>query len=249
MKPWVFITGAAGGIGRALVALFSAHGWQVAGTDILPNYTENIDAYFQADLADPLQIEQIAADFATRTHSLHALINNAAFQVCKSAQDTKLTEWQTIMAVNVQAPFWLTQQFYPLLKAVQGNVVHISSVHALATSANIAAYASSKGALTALTRAQAIDFANDRIRVNAVLPGAVDTAMLEAGLSRGHLHESENIKQMKKQLAAQTVMGKIGLPSEIAEAVYFLADNMKSGFISGQTLVVDGGALARLSTE
>src|SRR3546814_11599289 len=85
------------------------------------------------------------------------------------------------MAVNVRAPFLLTQLLYPLVRAARGSVVHIASVHALATSSNSAAYATSKGALLALMRAQAIDFAADGIRVNAILPGAVNTLKLEIG--------------------------------------------------------------------
>jgi len=249
MSQWVFITGVAGGIGQAIAALFKARGWHIAGTDKISIQSENIDVFYHGDMADTCQIEEIAEDFSSKGHHLKALINNAAIQVCKPVQETTLAEWQSVMAVNVQAPFWLTQKLYPLLKAARGNVVHISSVHALATSANIAAYAASKGALTALTRAQAIDFSGDGVRVNSVLPGAVDTTMLDTGLSRGHLIGHDDINEMKQQLARKTVLGKIGLPNDIAEASFFLADDKCAGFISGQTLIVDGGALARLSTE
>jgi NAD(P)-dependent dehydrogenase (short-subunit alcohol dehydrogenase family) len=123
-----------------------------------------------------------------------------------------------------------------------------SSVHAVATSANIAAYAASKGGLLALTRAMAIEFAPDDIRVNAVLPGAVDTPMLRAGLGRGHVGHGD-IQERLDNLAAKTVNGRIGTPEEIAHAIYFLADNTQSSFMTGQALIVDGGATCRLSTE
>jgi NAD(P)-dependent dehydrogenase (short-subunit alcohol dehydrogenase family) len=127
-------------------------------------------------------------------------------------------------------------------------MVNVSSVHAIATSANIAAYAASKGGLLALTRAMAIEFAKDHIRVNAILPGAVDTPMLRAGMDRGHLGGA-SVQDRLENLASKTVNGRVGLPSEIASAIYFLADETQSSFMTGQALVVDGGATARLSTE
>jgi NAD(P)-dependent dehydrogenase (short-subunit alcohol dehydrogenase family) len=127
-------------------------------------------------------------------------------------------------------------------------VVNVSSVHAVQTSANIAAYAASKGAMLALTRAMAIEFAKDNIRVNAILPGAVDTPMLRAGLNRGHLGGAGELDRLEN-LARKTVNGRVGQPEEIARAIYFLADESQSSFITGQALIADGGATARLSTE
>ena len=126
--------------------------------------------------------------------------------------------------------------------------MNVSSVHAVATSADIASYAASKGALLALTRAMAIEFAGDDVRVNAILPGAVDTPMLEAGLSRGHVGGS-TMDERKADLASRTVIGRVGKPEEIAKAIYFLADNEHSSFMTGQQVIVDGGATIRLSTE
>jgi glucose 1-dehydrogenase len=100
----------------------------------------------------------------------------------------------------------------------------------------------------ALTRAMSLDLAEDYIRVNAVLPGATDTHMLRSGLSRGHV-KSGDINYKLKQLIERHPLKRIGKPEEIAEAIYFLADNKMSSFITGQSLVVDGGATARLSTE
>jgi NAD(P)-dependent dehydrogenase (short-subunit alcohol dehydrogenase family) len=102
--------------------------------------------------------------------------------------------------------------------------------------------------LLALTRAMAIEFAPDSIRVNAILPGAVDTPMLRAGLGRGHVGHGD-IQERLDNLARKTVSGKVGKPAEIARAIYFLADNEQSSFMTGQAMVVDGGATARLSTE
>ena len=130
-----------------------------------------------------------------------------------------------------------------------GGVVYLENIlSSVATSANIAAYAASKGGLLALTRAMAIEFAPDNIRVNAVLPGAVDTPMLRAGLGRGHVGQGD-LQSRLDNLARKTVNGRVGQPEEIASAIYFLADDTQSSFMTGQALVVDGGATARLSTE
>ncbi|WP_345310094.1 SDR family oxidoreductase [Candidatus Villigracilis saccharophilus] len=173
---------------------------------------------------------------------------NAAVQVAKPLVDTTVEEWDSVMASNLRSVFLFAKLAYPLLKTNGGAVVNISSVHAVQTSANIAAYAASKGGMLALTRAMAIEFAADNIRVNAVLPGAVDTPMLRAGLGRGHLGGSD-MQERLDNLARKTVNGRVGTPAEIAHAIYFLADNEQSSFMTGQALVVDGGATARLSTE
>jgi NAD(P)-dependent dehydrogenase (short-subunit alcohol dehydrogenase family) len=153
------------------------------------------------------------------------------------------------MATNLRSVFLSSKLAHPLLKASgKSAIVNVSSVHAVATSANIAAYAASKGGLLALTRAMAIEFARDDIRVNAILPGAVDTPMLHEGLSRGHLG-SRSLQEQLNELASRTVIGRVGEPDEIARSIYFLADHDLSSFMTGQALIVDGGATARLSTE
>jgi NAD(P)-dependent dehydrogenase (short-subunit alcohol dehydrogenase family) len=153
------------------------------------------------------------------------------------------------MTANLRSVFMGVKLFHSLLKASgQGAVVNVSSVHAVATSKNIAAYAASKGGLLALTRAMAIEFAPDNIRVNAILPGAVDTQMLRAGLTRDHAGGG-TLDQRLENLAKNTVSGKVGTPEEIAQAIYFLANHEQSSFMTGQAMIVDGGATARLSTE
>ncbi|MCK5054189.1 MAG: SDR family oxidoreductase, partial [Anaerolineales bacterium] len=124
----------------------------------------------------------------------------------------------------------------------------VSSVHAVATSVEMAAYAASKGGLAALTRAMALEFAADGVRANALLPGAVDTEMLRDGLNRGHV-SGDSIDERLLDLGRRTVMGRVGLPEELARAIYFMADAEQSAFMTGQTMTVDGGATARLSTE
>ncbi len=247
----VLITGAAGGIGRATVALFAQKGWRVIGVDRAP-FGADFPAqglFIQADISRPEEIAAIFERAQQFTDSLEALVNNAAMQIAKPLLETTVEEWDAVMAANLRSVFLGVKLAYPLLKAQGGGaIVNVSSVHAIQTSANIAAYAASKGGLLALTRAMAIEFAADNIRVNAILPGAVDTPMLRAGLGRGHVGHGD-IYQRLENLARKTVNGRIGQPQEIAHAIYFLADEEQSSFMTGQALVVDGGATARLSTE
>jgi NAD(P)-dependent dehydrogenase (short-subunit alcohol dehydrogenase family) len=251
MNKTVLITGAAGGIGRATVALFAEKGWRVLGVDRAPfgeTFPEN-GFFIQADISRGEELEAIFAQVQEFTGSLDALVNNAALQIAKPLVETTVEEWDAVMASNLRSVFLGVKLAYPLLKAQGGGaVVNVSSVHAIQTSANIAAYAASKGGLLALTRAMAIEFAPDNIRVNAILPGAVDTPMLRAGLGRGHVG-SGDMQQRLDNLARKTVSGKVGKPEEIAQAIYFLADSEQSSFMTGQAMVVDGGATARLSTE
>lgn len=246
----VFITGAAGGIGRATVTLFSEKGWGVIGVD-RASFGEGFPKnglFIHSDIARPEDIDSIFKKANAFTPSLDALVNNAAMQVAKPLIETTVIEWDEVMASNLRAAFLSVKLAHPLLKVHGGAVVNVSSVHAIQTSSNLAAYAASKGGLLALTRAMAIEFAPDNIRVNAILPGAVDTPMLRAGLDRGHAGHG-NIEERLDNLARKTVSGKVGKPEEIAQAIYFLADSEQSSFMTGQALVVDGGATARLSTE
>ena len=247
----ILITGASGGIGRSTVQLFAAKGWRVIGVDISPfGKTFPVDGLFiQADISRGDAMEHIFARVQDFTDSLDALINNAALQIAKPILETSVEEWDAVMAANLRSVFLGVKLAHPLLKARDGGaVVNVSSVHAIQTSADIAAYAASKGGMLALTRAMAIEFAPDGIRVNAILPGAVDTQMLRDGLGRGHVGDGD-MQARLENLARKTVNGKIGSPEEIAKAIYFLADDEQSSFMTGQPMVVDGGATARLSTE
>lgn len=247
----MLITGAAGGIGRATVKLFAEKGWRVIGVDRAPfgpGFPEN-GLFIQADISDASELEEIFNQAQSFTDTLDALINNAAHQITKPLLETSVAEWDAVMASNLRSVFLSAKLAHPLLECRGGGaMVNVSSVHAVATSKDIAAYAASKGGMLALTRAMAIEFAPNNIRVNAILPGAVDTPMLRAGMNRDHAG-SGDLSQRLENLARKTVSGKIGTPEEIAQAIYFLADGEQSSFMTGQAMIVDGGATARLSTE
>jgi len=250
MTKTILITGVGGGIGRGCVQHFSEKSWCVIGVD-RSDFGEGFPKnghFIKADISHPDSVQQIFQEVLNFRPTLEALVNNAAVQVAKPLVETTVEEWDSVMASNLRSVFLFVKLAYPLLKANGGAIVNVSSVHAVQTSSNIAAYAASKGGLLALTRAMAIEFAPDNIRVNAILPGAVDTPMLRAGLGRGHVGHGD-MQERLDNLARKTVNGRVGTPEEIAHAIYFLADNEQSSFMTGQALVVDGGATARLSTE
>jgi NAD(P)-dependent dehydrogenase (short-subunit alcohol dehydrogenase family) len=247
----LLITGAAGGVGRATVRVFTENGWRVIGVDRQPfgeGFPEN-GLFIQADISEQKDIQTIYERAKAFSPVLDAVVNNAAVQINKPMIESSVEEWDRVIDTNLRSAFLGAQLAYPLLKAAGGGaIVNVSSVHAVATSINVASYAASKGGLLALTRAMAIEFAPANIRVNAILPGAVDTPVLRDGLNRGHL-AGGTVQDRLENLARKTVNGRIGKPEEIGHAIYFMADNTQSSFVTGQALIVDGGATARLSTE
>ena len=249
MSRVVLITGVTGGIGGATAQTFADAGWHVIGVGRRQAHRlPGVAHYIQADVSDIKAIEQVFTEVSGNEGHIDALVNNAAILICQPLVKTTPEEWDAVMATNVRSAYLFVHHAYPLMRRTGGAIVNVSSVHAIATSSDIAAYATSKGALLALTRALAIELAPDRIRVNAVLPGAVDTPMLHAGLTRGHL-KGANVQELMRDLGKRTVIGRVGQPEEIAQAILFLADSDRSSFITGQSLVVDGGATVRLSTE
>lgn len=250
MARTVLITGSAGGIGAATVSHFHKEGWKTFATDRREAAPDNDEiGFFRCDVSKPDEVQALFGWLGEHTDALHALVNNAAVQISKPLTQMEVEEWDATMESNLRPAFLTLRYGFKLLKAAgQASIVNVSSVHAVATSASIAAYAASKGGLLALTRAMAIELASDHIRVNAILPGAVDTEMLRSGLARGHV-AGESLEDRLSDLGARTVMGRVGSPGEIAAAIYFLADEDQSSFMTGSALVVDGGATTRLSTE
>lgn len=249
MKRVVLVTGAAGGIGRATVHVFHAAGWDTIAVDRreTAGFPSGVRVR-QADVSLPHSVAELFAWVRAEVGRLDALVNNAAIQICKPLVETTPEEWDEVMASNLRSIFLTVREAYPLLKASAGAVVNVSSVHAVATSTDVAAYAASKGGALALTRAMALEFARDGVRVNVILPGAVDTPMLHAGLMRGHV-SGGSVEERMAELGRRTLMGRVGKPEEIARAILFLADGEQSSFMTGQSLIVDGGATCRLSTE
>lgn len=234
MTPVAVVTGAARGIGAAVCEQLEADGWDVVGIDREPMTRPGALCF---DLADPAAIATALGELPR----VDGLVNNAAHQFSKPLLETSAEEWDAMFAINLRAPFLCIRAVACQLIAVRGAVVNVSSVHAHATSLSRSAYAASKGGLAAFTRGAALELAPHGVRVNSVAPGAVDTAGLRAGL--------DELLTGERSLLERTPLRRIGRANEIAQAVAFLLDGERSGFMTGQNVVIDGGALARLSTE
>lgn len=241
MTPTTVITGAAGGIGRATAELFEQRGWEVIGIDL--HWPDGVPkGSLELDLTDDEALREALGSLP----QLEALVNLAGVMTEAPLPAIEYADIERTLRVNVTAAIVATGAVTAALAAAAGgrggSVVNTASVHAAASRANLAAYAASKGALVSFTRQAATELGPLGIRVNAVLPGAVDTPMLggEASAAR-----SEAIAE----LAAKTPLRRIAEPREIAEVIAFLADGERSSFVTGAVLAVDGGALAGLGTE
>lgn len=243
MSRRVAITGIAGGIGSAAAAAFHAAGWVVAGVDASEAQDTVADAFLRLDIGAPDAEERLTTYLAS-LGSVDAMVNAAGIQNTSSALDTGDDEWGRIMDVNVRGALRASRAAFPLLQKSGGAIVNIASVHAIATTHNAAAYAASKAALVSLTRSLALEWA-PTIRVNCVLPGAIDTPMLTEGLLRGGKGKDAG----RESLETSIPLRRVGQPSEIAPMILFLLDAGQSSFITGQAIVVDGGVLASLGTQ
>ena len=235
---FALVTGAARGIGLATARRFLADGLRVALLDIDGETLARAVAALAApertlaltcDVALADQVEAVVAQLRARFGALDALVNNAGTAVFKPALDTTLAEFQRTMDVNLTGPFLMVKAAVPLMHSGAA-IVNITSISGLRASALRIAYGTSKAALEHLTKQLALELSVRGIRVNAVAPGPVDTAMAKAVHSaaiRADYHDA-------------IPLGRYGLEEEIAEAVFFLASE-RASYITGQVLAVDGG--------
>jgi NAD(P)-dependent dehydrogenase (short-subunit alcohol dehydrogenase family) len=237
------ITGASVGIGLATAKLFQKNGFTVINFDIQPPAEpEAITETFQVDLCNFDQIHGAFDQMLSKYNRLDVLVNNAGAVLIKPLSATSVDEFQKVLNLATTTPFLLSKLAQPHLKKSKGAIVNVSSVHAQATLPNITAYSTGKGGMVALNRGLALEFAPD-IRVNAVMPGSVDTPML-----RGHigLATSKPTEEIMGNLAEEIPLKRIADPIEIARVIYFLADSENASFVTGQTLIADGGLLAKI---
>jgi NAD(P)-dependent dehydrogenase (short-subunit alcohol dehydrogenase family) len=241
MTRAVVVTGASGGIGAALCHRMKADGYLAIGIDQHPSTAADVD--LRADLRDSVQLVALGTELA-RDYELAAIVHNAAVQPMAGAGETSVADWLDTLRVNVVAVDALLGGARANLARHHGSVVVIGSVHGRATTSGITAYATSKAALEGWVRAAALDL-GPYIRVNAVAPGAIDTAKLREGFARWG---AESAAERKVVLCQRTALQRIGEPKDVAGAVSFLIGG-DATFVTGSVLVVDGGATARLGSE
>lgn len=234
----VVITGAAGGIGQALVRAFAEAGHAVIGTDMV-DCTDGLpcEHFIACDLQRTVEDEAYAADVFTRIREaldgrpLTGLINNAAVQILGPVENLDRKAWRTTLDVNLLAPFLWAQALLPELEAAGGMVLNISSIHARLTKKNFVAYATSKAALSGMTRAMAVELGS-RVRVNAIEPAAIETKMLKTGF--------EGKPELYRQLESCHPQLRIGQPEEVAGLALAIAEGSMN-FLHGACIGLDGG--------
>jgi NAD(P)-dependent dehydrogenase (short-subunit alcohol dehydrogenase family) len=241
--PTAIITGSAGGIGQALVRTFANAGYQVIATDWTKKPTDlACDYYRMIDLARLVEEEDYAtialADLRVvlAGQGLDVLINNAAVQILGGVEMLTRGDWRRSLDVNLIAPFLLTQALLHDLEQARGCVINISSIHARLTKKNFIAYATTKAALSGMTRAMAVDL-GPRVRVNAIEPAAIETPMLRAGFA--------NKPKLYGALEASHPQQRIGSAEEVSHLALNLV-SADTAFLHGTCVAFDGGISARL---
>lgn len=226
------VTGGAGGIGTAICRTLAAEGWSVC----VHYHKSESRARVLADeiggtaiAADLRDTSQIAAMFRT-VKDISLLVNNTGIAMTGLFTETDFAAWRNLFAVNVDSVYHCTQAVLPqMIRAKSGGIINISSIWGMAGASCESAYAASKAAVIGLTKSLALELAPSGIRVNCVAPGAIDTAMLDC------LNDAE-----RAALCAETPLGVIGTPQDVADLVAFLASN-KARFITGQVISPNGG--------
>ena len=231
------VTGAAQGIGRAIAAAFVAEGAQVLLADIDAEGAARTAAdlgqqAFTADVSRKSEIERIFARVSEDWGSLDILVNNAGVTHAAELDDLTDDDFDRVFAINLKAALWATQAAARLMEP-GSTVVNMSSVNAVLAIPNQIPYAISKGAIKQLTNVTALALAPKGIRVNAIGPGSIMTAMLQGIMSD---------QAAQDRILSRTPLGRWGEPEEVAAIAVFLASS-ESSYITGQTIYPDGGRL------
>jgi NAD(P)-dependent dehydrogenase (short-subunit alcohol dehydrogenase family) len=245
------VAGGSSGIGRAVVERFAEHGSAVEFASNDPDGIADLERKLRAagadargtflDASDPEQVGAFMDGVATRRGRLDSLVNSVGIQHYGTVESTTPEDWDRVMAVNVRSMFLMAKHAVPLMRANGcGAIVNIASAQAVASQRNVVAYTASKGAIVAMTRAMAVDHADEGIRVDCILPGSVDTPMLRAA-ARGV--SADDPERVLEEWGSMYPMRRVGQAGEIADAVLYLVSPLAS-FVTGADLRIDGGLLA-----
>jgi NAD(P)-dependent dehydrogenase (short-subunit alcohol dehydrogenase family) len=243
------VTGATSGIGREIALRFAGAGAHVVAAGRRKELGEEVVAAIQGaggsaefvatDMTDPAQVERLVGQAEAGSRQVNVLVSAAGRMAGATAPETSLELWRTIVETNLSGPFYLAKYGIPaLVRAGGGAMVVIASELGLVGAREAAAYCAAKGGLVNMVRALAVDHAAQRVRVNCLCPGPIDTPLLRdwfAGAPDPELLERDQLEGVP--------LGRLGRAEEIAEAALFLASDASSYF-TGSTVVADGGATA-----
>jgi NAD(P)-dependent dehydrogenase (short-subunit alcohol dehydrogenase family) len=239
------VTGAAAGNGRAIAMGLAAHGADVVVADIdrdgVARTANDIAAIgrrswpHHLDVTDVDACRQLAQTVKASAGDISILINNAGIIIREGIDSERAVEnWRRVLDVNLNGVFNVTHAFLPALRARRGSVINLGSIASFVGVADTLGYSPSKGGVKLLTQALARELAKDDVRVNAIAPGVIETAMTEA---------TRNDPARLAGFLGRTPLGRVGQPDELIGPVVFLASSMAS-YVTGTTLPVDGGFLA-----
>jgi NAD(P)-dependent dehydrogenase (short-subunit alcohol dehydrogenase family) len=239
------VTGAGQGNGRAIALGLASHGADIVATDIdlagAERTAANLrgsgaDAFsFRLDVTDAAACHALAQAIARDIGEINILINNAGIIIREGLDSPRAAEnWRRVLDVNLTGVFNVTHAFLATLRKTRGTIVNLGSIASFVGVGDTLGYAPSKGGVKLLTQALARDLARDGIRVNAIAPGVIETAMTEV---------TRNDPARLAGFVGRTPLGRVGQPEELVGPVVFLVSEMAS-YVSGVTLPVDGGFLA-----
>jgi NAD(P)-dependent dehydrogenase (short-subunit alcohol dehydrogenase family) len=245
------VTGGAMGIGGAVAELLAARGAQVAIIDRAEKEAQALAAKIRGaggtaivlptDVSKGAEVNAAVEQAVATFGGLDVVSNNAGIQRYGTAESTTEAEWDEVMNVNLRSVYLVCHAAIPHLKARKGAIVNMASVQGFATQKSVFAYTTGKAALVGLTRSLALDLAEFGVRANAVAPGSVDTPML-----RWAINLDKNPAALERTINAMHPLGRMAQPREVAECVAFLA-SPRASFVTGVTLICDGGLLLPLS--
>jgi NAD(P)-dependent dehydrogenase (short-subunit alcohol dehydrogenase family) len=235
-RPAALVTGAANGIGRAIVKRLLDDGWSVAAFDLPRSGLARVFGKsphvlpIEGDVADAAAVERAVAKAVTAFGRLDGVVSNAGIMKRKPVGKLSLADWRRVLDVNLTAAFLFARAAEKPLRKAKGAIVTIASTRALMSEPDTEAYAATKGGLVALTHALSMSLGPD-VRVNCISPGWIETG---------------DYSKLRKKDHDQHPAGRVGKPEDIAEMAAFLLDAKRSGFVTGANFVVDGGMTRKM---
>lgn len=249
-KQLALVTGAAQGNGEAIAKGFAEQGASVIVTDINRQKAEGVatqineqsgtdsaKAYaYQLDVTDRNSCQELAARIESKIGPISTLVNNAGIYVRNQIDSPDLYEaWDKALSVNLTGMMNVTIPFMDMLRRTRGSIINISSIGAFLSTKTSIAYSSSKSGITMLTKELAVELAKDGVRVNAIAPGSIATAMTE---------QTRSDPERYQRFLSRIPMGRFGEPKEMVGPAVFLAANQLSSYVTGTTITADGGYTA-----